>query len=88
MVNQGKQFLQSIDPALEQALIGVPANDSPTEDQNIQIVRRPSPQPTNLKLFQNNPETTTKPLLMETEIQLLREEVLRLRGGRGTRAER
>lgn len=71
--------LQSIDPALEQALIGVPANDSPTEDQNIQIVRRPSPQPTNLKLFQNNPETTTKPVLMETEIQLLREEVLRLR---------
>ena len=71
--------LQSIDPALEQALIGVPANDSPTEDQNVQIVRRPSPQPTNLKLFQNNPETTTKPVLMETEIQLLREEVLRLR---------
>jgi hypothetical protein len=71
--------LQSIDPALEQALIGVPANDLTTEDQNVQIVRRPSPQPTNLKLFQNTPETTTKPVLMETEIQLLREEVLRLR---------
>ena len=72
--------LQRIDPALEQALIGVPANDSPTEDQNIQIVRRPLPQPTNLKLFQNTPDNTaTKPVLIESEIQLLREEVLRLR---------
>ena len=72
--------LQSIDPALEQALMGVPANDSPIEDQNVQIVRRPLPRPTNLKLFQNKPDSNlAKPVLMETEIQLLREEVLRLR---------
>jgi hypothetical protein len=72
--------LQSIDPALEQALIGVPANDLPSETLNIQTVRRLLPEPANSILPQKQPKNTAeKPLLIETEIQLLREELLRLR---------
>jgi hypothetical protein len=72
--------LQSIDPALEQALIGVPANDLPSETLNIQTVRRLLPEPANSILPQKQPKNTDeKPLLIETEIQLHREELLRLR---------
>lgn len=72
--------LQSINPAMEQALIGVPANDSPPVTQNTQTVRRHLPEPANSMLPQKQPKNTAaKPLLIETEIQLLREEILRLR---------
>ncbi len=72
--------LQSIDPALEQALIGVPANDLHPETFNTQTVRRRLPEPANSELLQKKPtNTAAKPLLIETEIQVLREEVLRLR---------
>jgi len=72
--------LQSINPAMEQALIGVPTNDSPPETRNTQTVRRHLPEPANSMLPQKQPRNTAaKPLLIETEIQLLREEILRLR---------
>ena len=72
--------LQSIDPAMEQALIGVPANDLPSETLNIQKVRRLLPEPANSKRpLKQTKNTVEKPLLIETEIQLLREEILRLR---------
>jgi membrane-associated protease RseP (regulator of RpoE activity) len=69
--------LQSIDPALEQALIGVPSKDSPS---GTQTVRRRLSEPESLKPLQNKSESTAeKPILLETEIQLLREEIMRLR---------
>ena len=69
--------LQSIDPALEQALIGVPSIDLPS---GTQTVRRRLSEPENSKPLQNNSESTAaEPVLIETEIQLLREEILRLR---------
>ena len=72
--------LQSINPALEQALIGVPANDLPPDTLNTQTVRRRLPEPADSKLLQKKPENTAaKPVLLETEIQLLREEILQLR---------
>ena len=72
--------LQSIDPAMEQALIGVPANDLPSETLSIQTVRRLLPEPTNSILPLKQPKNTAeKPFLIETELQLLREEILRLR---------
>jgi hypothetical protein len=72
--------LQSINPALEQALIGVPANDLPPDTLNTQTVHRRLPEPTDSKLLQKKPENTAaKPVLLETEIQLLREEILQLR---------
>ncbi len=65
---------------MEQALIGVPTNDSPPETRNTQTVRRHLPEPANSMLPQKQPRNTAaKPLLIETEIQLLREEILRLR---------
>ena len=72
--------LQSIDPALEQALIGVPTNNLPSETLGIQTVRRLLPEQTNSILPLKQPNNTAeKPLLIETELQLLREELLRLR---------
>ncbi len=69
--------LQSIDPALEQALIGVPSKDSPS---GTQTVRRRLSEPESSKPLQNKSESTAeKPILLETEIQLLREEIMRLR---------
>ena len=69
--------LQSIDPALEQALIGVPSIDLPSRTQT---VRRRLSEPEKSKPLQNNSESTAaEPVLIETEIQLLREEILRLR---------
>ena len=69
--------LQGIDPALEQALIGVPSNDLPS---GTQTVRRRLSEPENSRPLQHKSESTaTKPVLIETEIQLLREEILRLR---------
>ena len=72
--------LQRIDPALEQALIGVPAHDLSSETRDIQTVRRPFPEPTNSILPLKKPKNTAeKPLLIETELHVLREELLRLR---------
>ena len=72
--------LQRIDPALEQALIGVPAHDLSSETRDIQTVRRPFPEPANSILPLKQPKNTAeKPLLIETELHVLREELLRLR---------
>jgi len=72
--------LQRIDPALEQALIGVPAHDLSSETRDIQTVRRPFPEPANSILPLKQPKNTAeKPLLIETELHLLREELIRLR---------
>jgi hypothetical protein len=77
---QASVALQSIDPALEQALIGVPANNPPSQAPTLQTTRRQlsKPTPSNL-LRQENGAVTINTVLLKTEVQLMREEILRLR---------
>ena len=77
---QASVALQSIDPALEQALIGVPANNPPSQAPTLQTARRQlsKPVPSNL-LRQENGAVSINTALFKTEVQLMREEILRLR---------
>ena len=77
---QASVALQSIDPALEQALIGVPANNSPSQAPTLQTARRLLPEPTPSNLPQQDDNTATlNTVILETEVQLMREEIFRLR---------
>jgi hypothetical protein len=77
---QASVALQSIDPALEQALIGVPANNLPSQAPTLQTARRQLPEPTPSNLLQQGENAATlNTVLLKTEVQLMREEILRLR---------
>ncbi|MBT6458427.1 MAG: PDZ domain-containing protein [Planctomycetaceae bacterium] len=77
---QASVALQSIDPALEQALIGVPANNPPSQAPTLQTARRQLPEPTPSDLLrQKENAVTINTVLLQTEVQLMREEILRLR---------
>ena len=77
---QASVALQSIDPSLEQALIGVPANNPSSQAPALQTARRQLSKqaPSNL-LRQENGAVSINTALLKTEVQLMREEILRLR---------
>jgi hypothetical protein len=77
---QTRVALQSIDPALEQALIGVPANNPPFQNPTPQTVRRQLTESTRANLLrEKDGGVTANTILLETELQLMHEEILRLR---------
>ena len=77
---QTRVALQSIDPVLEQALIGVPTNNPPFQNPTPQTVRRQLTESTRANLLrEKNGSVTANTIVLKTEIQLMHEEILRLR---------